>query len=206
MPQSPRLESISDAATRGLAAEILERHEYAQYRQLSREWIKELVELLSRWFSFLRHLHDVSPLLYYLVLLGLVLLAGFLLAHVVWSVRSALRSSSPATPKQTAALQRDVVEEARALAKAGSYLEASHRLLLASLAHAARAQLLELTPDAGNRAVCERLLAADLPASVRQRLIELIRQTDALWFGTRAQSPELYEAWRSVYEQLRSAR
>lgn len=201
MPPSAELAQIGDRAVRERAAEILMRPDYARFRAMPAELLRELLELFASWMTWLAELHERSPALYFTLLLGLLAVAALLTTHVIWSLRAALRMPAPVEHAVTRA-ERDFVAEARALATGGDYLEASHRLLLASLAHAGRNRLVELKPNDGNQAVCRKLRRAPIPADLRERWIELIARTDALWFGARAQNPELYAAWRAVYAQL----
>lgn len=200
MPQA-QLATVSDAELRERAAEILARPEYARFRTVSAELLRQLLDLFKGWIDWLAALHQRAPALYFGLLIGLTVLAALLLTHVIWSLRAALRM--PALEPQAAARsERDFVAEAQALAQQGDYLEASHRLLLASLAHAARSRLLELRPDDGNQAVCRKLNAAALEPGLKQRWTQLIARTDAQWFGARSPNAELYAQWRSVYGEL----
>jgi hypothetical protein len=201
MPPQAELATVSDIELRERAAEILTRPEYARFRTVPAELLRELLDLFSAWLAWLAELHERSPLLYFCVLFGLIALVAALSTHLVWSLRAALRMPPP-EPEPAARGERDFVAEARGLAQSGDYLEASHRLLLASLAHAARSRLLELHPDDGNQAVRRKLHAAALEPDLKQRWSALIARTDALWFGSRAQNAELYEDWRGVYAEL----
>ena len=200
MPQA-QLATISDSELRARAAEILARPEYARFRTIPAEALRQLLAQLEHWLSWLTELHERSPVLYFSLLLGLTALAAVLLTHVIWSLRAAFRvpAAEAAAPARG---ERDFVAEAQTLAQRGDYLEASHRLLLASLAHAARSRLLELRPDDGNQAVCRKLQDSALPPALKQRWTQLIARTDAQWFGARVQSEELYGQWRTVYAEL----
>jgi len=201
MPQPAELATVTELELRARAAEILARPEYARFRALPVELLRQVLELFRAWIAWLAALHERAPVLYFSLLFGLTALAALLLTHVIWSLRAALRMPPP-EPEPPAQGERDFVAEARALAHGGDFLEASHRLLLASLAHAARSRLLELHPDDGNQAVCRKLRAAALEPELKQRWTGLIARTDALWFGSRAQNAELYAQWRSVYAEL----
>lgn len=204
MPPPPELTSVSDTAARDLAEQILARPEYAQYREQNDEWLRALLAWLDRLLERLPALYYTAPTLYWTVLIGLGVLVTLLLVHMVRSVRAALRV--PAPPPSAAKLsERDFSAEAHALAADGAYLEASHRLLLGSLLQAARAGVIELKPDDGNRAVCDKLRRSRLPVELSGKLVTLIQETDAVWFGARAQRPELYAAWSATYAQLRAA-
>jgi hypothetical protein len=123
--------------------------------------------------------------------------------HIVWTVSVALRSSPAERSVAPDRRELDFAGEAARLAARNAYLDASHQLLLATLAHAAQVRLLELRPEDSNRRVCERLRAARMPPALRERLIALIQATEATWFGAREESAELYQAWQSAYAELR---
>jgi hypothetical protein len=201
MPRPAELATIGDQAVRERAAEILARPQYARFRTLQAEWLGKLLELFNEWLAWITQLHARAPGLYFTLLLGMLALCALLITHLVWSLRAAMRMPAPAAAARGAG-ERDFAAEARSLAERGEFLEASHRLLLASLAHAARNRLVELKPDDGNRALCRKLEGAAIDPAMRARWIELIARTDALWFGARAQDAELYAAWRNVYGAL----
>jgi hypothetical protein len=201
MPRPAELATIDDAGVRARAGEVLARPEYARYRTMSAEWLRKLLELLHDWIAWLAELRERSPALYFILLIGLLAVSALLITHVLWSLRAAMRMPAPQTGARPPG-ERDFAAEAQALAERGDYLEASHRLLLASLAHAARSRLVELQPDDGNGAICRKLRSAALEPSIKQRWIELIAHTDALWFGAREQNEQLYAAWRNVYGEL----
>ena len=193
------------AEIRELASEILARPEYAKYRTDSAEqWARWIDELLA-WISRLKDLYEDSPGLYWLIvgLLTLVMLA--LIAHIAWSIAVALRRSQAPAEAHERPADPDVPALAAELAGRGEHLEAAHQLLLASLAHAARARVLELRPEDGNSRVCEKLQASPLAPALRTRLIALIERTDASWFGARDAGQALYEQWQALYAELRSA-
>lgn len=204
MPPPRELASISDAAARDLATEILARPEYAQFREQNEIWLRDFIKWLARMYELLPVLYYTWPVLYWSAVVALFAIAALLIVHLVRTLKVAMRS--PDAPLSAARQsERDFSAEARALAADGAYLEASHRLLLGSLMQAARSGLIELKPDDGNRAVCDKLRRSRLPAELSSRLVGLIQETDAIWFGARAQRPELYEAWRVTYAQLRAA-
>jgi hypothetical protein len=199
----PSEPTLNDAAIRELAGDILERAEYAKYRAPDSDAWLTFVEAFFDWLEELPRLHAEAPGLYWTLLatLSLVLLA--LITHIVWTVTAALRL--PPSPKTAveARGELDFAAEAARLAQRGAYLEGAHQLLLASLAHAARAQLLDLRAADGNRMICSKLRASRVSPELRERLIALIESTEASWFGARSDSPELYERWQAVYADLR---
>lgn len=193
----------SEPEIRALAREILARPEYAKYFDYEAQVWRELIELLLSWLRMLPALYVESPVLYWSIVLALLLLAIALLAHVVWTMSIAMRNPPPQQGTGAARPDADFAGHAARLAADGAYLEASHQLLLGSLAHAARERYLELRPDDGNRRVCELLRKARIAPELKERLIALIERTQASWFGGRTQSAELYAEWRAVYAELR---
>jgi hypothetical protein len=205
MPLSdPQL--AGDDRIRAITAEVLARDEYAKYRSLSAESLRKFFEWVRDALDWLPGLHTTSPLLFWSVMALLALVNALLITHIVWSVRSALRRSAVQELAEGPRKSPDFLAQAEQLASRGAYLEAAHRLLLAALAHAARARVLELRPDDGNRTVCRKLRASSLPPALTQQLIELIGRTEASWFGARENGPELYAAWLDLYGRLQRGR
>jgi hypothetical protein len=198
----PDPQLASDTSIRAVTAEVLARDEYAKYRSLSAESLRKLAEWLRDALDWLPGLYLDSPLLFWSVMALLALLNALLITHIVWSVRSALRRSAVQELAEGSSRGPDFFAQAEQLASSGAYLEAAHRLLLAALAHAARARVLELRPHDGNRTVCRKLRASTLPPALKQQLIELIERTEASWFGARENGPELYAAWLDAYDRL----
>jgi hypothetical protein len=200
----PEALASSEPQVRALAREIVARPEYAKYLGFDAELWRKLFELVLSWLRLLPELYLQSPALYWSILVALVLVTLGLIAHLVWSMSSAMRGlAAPETSGWPVRAEADFAGRAARLAADGEYLEASHQLLLASLAHAARARLFVLRPDDGNRRVCELLRKARIAPALQERLIALIERTQALWFGDRTESVELYETWRAVYQELR---
>lgn len=194
---------MGDEEVRKLAHAILARDEYARFRPSPVDsGLLRLIEQLREWLDALPDLMTGAPVLYWSLLIGLMLAAVLLTVHIVWTIQQALRIQAPAPVHAALSPTRDFAEEARSLAQRGAFLEASHRLLLASLAHAARARLLELQPQDSNPAVCRKLAQAPLPDALRGRLADLIARTDAAWFGHREQDRGLFEAWQSAHREL----
>ena len=197
----------TDADVLEHAAEIVARREFAQYNPdgfisvfdglvRSLEWFVDLIESL-------RALQQTSPGLYLLIMLGLLVVSLGLIAHIVWAVSSAMKTPpAPELEAGSEAKRVDFAAEARALAANGRYLEAAHRLLLASLARMAQARVIELEPDHTNEIVSSRIRASSLPLELRDELVGLIGRTERAWFGTRRSEPALYEDWASTFEKL----
>jgi hypothetical protein len=116
-------------------------------------------------------------------------------------LRAALRQPK-AAHEQARVAGRDFAAEAHALAKRGETLEASHLMLLATLARMGRARIIELRPEDSNRRICTKLRDAKLPTPYGDELVRLIGETDAAWFGHRHGGDALYQRWRATYAAL----
>jgi hypothetical protein len=88
------------------------------------------------------------------------------------------------------------------LAADGRYLEAAHRLMLASFRALAERSVIELRPDRPNRWIRTALLGSSLAEGLALEIGALIEQTERLWFGDRQNDPGVYARWRSTFERL----
>jgi hypothetical protein len=125
-----------------------------------------------------------------------------LLAHIVWSIRSALAPPVAQRASQRAPEPPRFSEEAHALAQAGRYLEAAHRFHLASLELLLRDGALELARHEPNSKLRERLARSALPPDLRSELIRSLDSLQARWFRERRGGRDLYEAWRALHARL----
>lgn len=191
---------------RELAHAILERPQYKNFRPESYDLFALIAEKWRALMDWLLGLREADERLYWLLVCGLGVICLALVLHVVWTVRSALRSAPPSAASDVHVQEHDFAREARALAGRGQHLEAAHRLLLASLRGLAQRRLIPLRPEDGNHAVCRQLSASGLPAALRGRLIALILETERAWYGAGegpAHTPaSLYERWDTAYAQL----
>jgi hypothetical protein len=129
-------------------------------------------------------------------------LAG-LIVHLIWTLWVAL--SAPEPPAQRPweeSSRRDLAGEAEALAADGRYLEAAHRLMLASFRALAERSVIELRPDRPNRWIRSALRGSSLAGSLALEVGALIEQTEELWFGNRRNDPAIYARWRCAFERL----
>ena len=199
----------SDAELRELAQQILDRHEYAQYRvdELTQfriwAWLGEQLAALIAWIGELR---DTAPGVYGSFVVVLALVALVLFAHVVWSFRVALRAPALEATPRAPERRRDFRSEAEALAAGGGYLEAARRYQLGCLQLLLERGVLELQRADPNRTLRRRLARAPLPGTVRDRFRELVDRLEAQWFRDREEDPELFRAWRELHTALLTTR
>jgi hypothetical protein len=200
------LADLSAPAIRKLAAEILSRREFdaAKPNRLQttlQHWLDWFFSLIAR----LTILHQTSPVLYWLIIAGLMLLLAAIVAHIVLTIRAALHAPEP--KQQAAAPQAapDFAARAESLAAAGRYLEAAHWLMIASFRTLAEKSVIELRPDRSNAWIRAALAKSKLPGGLATDIPALVASTETRWFGERAEEPEIYAQWRSAFERLRDA-
>src|SRR5438445_10866623 len=82
-----------DEAIRAAAQLVLSRREYARFRfgESLPDWLAALERWLTGYLAWTRELSESSPVLFALFIGGLVLVSLLLLAHLVWSLRVAMR-------------------------------------------------------------------------------------------------------------------
>jgi hypothetical protein len=197
-------------AVRALAGEILQRPEYAaarapedffNYLRVLLEALEWILELLDR-FNALRF---SAPGLFWLILGVMLGVLVLLVAHMSWAISRALRDSGGLEKVGEPPTPLDFSSDARRLAADGCYLEAAHRLLLATLQHLARGGLIELRPEDTNRRLRTRLEEARLPGALRRELATLMGETERLWFRDRRDDRDLYDRWSTAYSNLQEA-
>jgi hypothetical protein len=196
--------AIADDRVAALAREILARHEYARFRPVDAAWIRDWLSWLQSLLDRLHLLSDTSPVLYVLLLLGLVSIAALLLAHVTLSVSAALRAVAP-PPRARSSEPPAFEQDAARLAAAGQLLDAAHVMQLACLRRLLDRGTVELRRHDPNPVLRERVARADLPERERREFLALLDRLETRWFRDRAPSPgdrALFESWRALHERL----
>ena len=197
---------LPDSRVRDLAHEILARPEYAAVRPLAIEtWLYSILHRLIDWLGNLGTLRVTAPGLYWLILIGLFLVFGVLVAHIVWSISAALRASEPPDRLASNGQLRDPAAEAEMLAASGNFLEAAHSLMIASFRTLAERSVIELRPDRSNRWIRRALRDSQLNGQLVGEIDSLVARTERQWFGDRENSPDIYSDWRSAFDQLSRA-
>lgn len=193
--------AISDEHVRAVAREILGRAPYAAWRGndavlSSLEHLKDLFEGWNDWLSGLPIVVQV------LIIGGMLALSLLLLTHVVWSVVVALRTPRPDDAPPAARGGPGCAEEAEALARQGRFLDAAHRLQLATIELLVSQRRLALSRFEANRVLRRRVREAALPLADRRRLLELVDRLERGWFRDRTGDAALYDAWRALHARL----
>lgn len=219
----------TDEQARAAAREILAQPAFARWERGLDGWLtllEGLVERIPAWLiDGLIGLQDVLGGLFSWIgaglarLLGLFGVFGDVSGAVGWTAALLLLAATVVLLWRTRALwQRrprgtqagmrpgrrhaDALREARSLARAGRFLEAAHRVQLATLALLIELDWLELARSDPNRTLRRRISVSGLPERERGQLIALIDRLEALWFAEPRDDPQLFEDWLVLDERI----
>jgi hypothetical protein len=195
----------ADEQIRAAAIEVLSRDEYARFRWVEPDWFFALQRWFEGYVLWLRDLADTAPFLLFLVILGMVGVAVLLLAHIVWSLRVAMRGGRAERDAPAAAPRRDFAREAALLAERGDTLGACRALQLACLDLLLRGGTVELARHHGNATLRARLRRSALPPALREELIAAIDALERCWFRDRESDDTLYADWQRIHRGLTGA-
>ena len=192
---------LSDEQIRTLAAEILSRDEFFRPGMAEEAW-RAVLERILGFLDFLEALRISSPLIYWVILAGLLLVSAVLLAHVAWTVRIALRMprAEPRGPRSPSG--PGFLEQAESLAREERFLEAARRVELAALELLLRRRVIELSRSDPGRALREQVRRSELPEAERSSLVALQKRLEAGLFREHAADRSLYEAWLDLHRRL----
>jgi hypothetical protein len=221
---------VSDEEARAAAQEILAQHRFTRWDADFETWLRAfeaLIDLIpSGAIDALRWLQEMlierllvqllSGLAQFLSLFGvfgesstalgwlavcLLLAAAIVLAYRIWGAD--LFDSPPESgARPSSRTHSEAIAEARALAAEGHFLEAAHRVQLATLAMLIESDWLELARSDPNRTLRQRVTQSLLPERERKKLIALVDRLEALWFDEPREDPELFEEWIALDERL----
>ncbi len=196
--------SITDEHVRALAKEILSRDPYGGWHanEMILPWLQRLNAWLEQWNNWVGSLPAGMQVV---ILGGMILVSMLLLGHVVWSVMVALRTKAPEQASPIAAGGPGFAAEAEALAAQGRFLEAAHRLQLATIELLVSQRRLALSRFEANRVLRRRVREASLPVSDGRALVDLVDRLERGWFRDRAADAALYGDWRALHARLAHA-
>jgi hypothetical protein len=192
---------LSDEQIRTLAAEILSRDEFFRPGMAEEAW-RAVLERILGFLDFLEALRISSPLIYWLILAGLLLVSAVLLAHVAWTVRIALRMPHAEARGPRSPSGPEFLEQAESLARQERFLEAARRVELAALELLLRRRVIELSRSDPGRALREQVRRSELPEAERSSLVALQKRLEAGLFREHAADRSLYEAWLDLHQRL----
>ena len=197
---------LSDPAVRKLAAEILARREYAPAKELdAAHWWAQWLRKVMDWLASFSDSRVSDPGLYWMVVAALTVILVVIIYLIVRNIREAMRTAEPPPPPRAGASPPDLAAEAESLAAAGQYLDAAHRLMIASYRTLGERSLIELRPDRSNLWIRTALRKSTLAGNLATELDGLIERTERRWFGLRENDPDIYLQWRSAFERLSAA-
>ena len=197
----PSPSGLSDEQIRTLAAEILSRDDYFRPGMAEEAW-RAVLERILGFFDFLEALRIASPLIYWTIFAGLLLVALVLLTHVAWTVRLALRMPAPEAGKPGRPPPPGFLEQAESLAREERFLEAARQVELGTLELLLRRRVIQLSRSDPGRALREQVRCSELPEAERSSLVALQRRLEAGLFRENKADRSLYRAWRDLYRRL----
>ena len=201
-------EALGDERVRELAQSILARREYARFRPLDSEVLARFFDWLGDALRWTSDLYELSPVLWYALFFGLLIVTGGLFAHIVWTVRVALRTGNAPSPARTPEEGPHFDRDAERMAAAGRWLEAAHAMHLACIERLLRRGALELRRHEANPTLRRRLTSAPLGPGQRQEFLRLLDALEARWFRDPTPEPRdgaLFESWRALHQRLGEA-
>ena len=218
---------VADEAARDAAREILAREEFTRWNQdyeawlrlleriaaLIPEWVFDLLAwvanavatifgAIGRFLGFFGVFGDVSEGIGWLAVV--VLAAAFIVLVFTWREHRRRETRRSVSTRSPGRIHADALQEARALAGQGRFLEAAHRVQLATLAMLIELDWLELARSDPNRTLRDRVRDSALPERERRQLVALVDRLEALWFDEREDDPALFEEWIRLDERLAS--
>lgn len=189
----PTLREGLEGPTSGLGALL------AQVRAKISEWFQRLVVRLG-------DLRVASPVLFWLLFGGLVLLLVLLLAHIGWTAYAALRATAPLRddehPATRARQFRDLRREARDLASAGRFRDATRLLLLALLALIEERKVLRVARGWTHREIARRL---SLRGAGAEDLGRFTGAVERVWYGGATPDAESYREVEGLLDRVSSS-
>jgi len=215
----------TDEELRNAAADILAGSEFTRWHTNYESWLtllERIGELIPDWLiqvlSWIQHaaraafqwigevlrlfgvLGDVGEGIGWVALC--ILAAALIVLGWNWQVGKARHRASGAAQRSPGRNHAEAIREAVALARRGEYLEAAHRVQLATLALLIEFDWLELARSDPNRTLRDRVRGSAIPKPEARRLIELIDRLEMLWFSERHDDRALFEDWLTLDERI----
>ena len=215
----------TDEELRNAAADILAGSEFTRWHTNYESWLtllERIGELIPDWlFQLLSWVQRAAGTIFewigeFLRLFGVfgdvgegvgwvavcILIAALIVLGWNWRGRRALHHMSGAAQRSPGRGHAEAIREAGALARTGQYLEAAHRVQLATLALLIEYDWLELARSDPNRTLRDRVRASALPKLERRQLVGLVDRLEALWFDEPRDDRLLFEDWISLDERI----
>jgi hypothetical protein len=193
----------SEDEVRGTLHEVLSRPEFSTTPRRP-AWVEWILHRLADFFSWLASLRMTSPVLFWLLLLGTLLLLALLLGYILWSVRRVLYRQGRSAHEETAEERRRRMsqvceEEARQRAAMADFTEAIRYLFLALIYRFDEKGRVSFQQACTNREYLG--LFADRPR-IHDRLRVFVDTLDDYWYGQRPTDSRQYEDCLNHYQEL----
>lgn len=168
------------------------------------EWLRRTASVIFEWIGEILRLFgvlgDVGAGVGWVAIC--VLIALSIVVAWNWQMRRIRHRESSAAPRSPGRDHAEAIREAGTLARMGHYLQAAHRVQLATLALLIEFDWLELARSDPNRTLRSRLRESALPMRERSELIALVDRLEALWFDSPREDRVLFEDWLSLDERI----
>ncbi len=158
--------------------------------------LEKIGEWLQAFFDALGIQGSVAPLLGWLAAGAILFVLIALIAQ--WRLRRAAMQTASISAAGETDLHTEAVREAQGDARNGLFLEAAHRVQLASLAFLIEAGWVELARSDANPTLRQRVEASALPEPERVQLISLVDRLERRWFGASVSASDFASASDSV--------
>jgi len=166
-------------------------------------WI-DLAKILARFFAWLGSLSGGAPVLFWVLVIGCVVVLTLLLIHISWAVLSVIAAARRARREMAGQQRRrhlsgSYATAADQAARAGDFTEAVRCLFLCLVYHFDESGRISFLPAGTNREYLGRF--ADRPA-VHGDLAVFVDTLDDNWYGQRPTPPEQYRQCRDRFDSI----
>ncbi|HXD89305.1 MAG TPA: DUF4129 domain-containing protein [Urbifossiella sp.] len=198
---SPAAESASPDAIRRTTEEVFRRREFQSAGSEGTNWLGRQLRAIFEWLA---QLHELSPLLFWSVLLLCIAALILLIVHLAFAVRRMVSFERNPKPRPEGEEERRMLSsayqrEADVRAAAGDYTEAVRFLFLALVYRFDERGRIALHKSYTNREYLG-LLGERTPA--RAALHVMVDALDDHWYGQRPCRREQYEGCRQAFDRL----
>ncbi len=167
-------------------------------------WVKRAASAIFEWIGEVLRLFgvlgDVGEGVGWVAVC--VLIALSIVVAWNWQMRRTWHRQSSTAQRSPGRDHAEAIREAGALARMGQFLQAAHRVQLATLALLIEFDWLELARSDPNRTLRNRLRESALPKRERSELIALVDRLETLWFDAPREDRLLFEDWLSLDERI----
>jgi hypothetical protein len=167
-------------------------------------WVDDGIDSVLQWLADFLELFGVFGEANEIVgWLGVcILLASVIVLGRSWLQRIAVATGAPVQSHDAVRDHAEAMTAARGLAQSGQYLEAAHRVQLATLALLIELDWLELARSDPNQTLRTRVRFSALPGEEGEQLIALVDRLEALWFDEPEEDRGLFEDWISFSARI----